>query len=320
LETARRTLDSERLLMMAIELDHAVDAVWEATDELAGSQLALLLDILEEAPARSRLARDAWRRVITPERLRSLVDSPSPDLDTLERVLARFEADDAGVLLDLLTESERLATRRRLFTRLVALAPRIGPEIVRRLLDRRWFARRNMLALLGEIPRWPAKWSPAAYSEDPHQAVRREALKLMLRVPEHRDLALCRLLADTDLRALSLGLAAATDDCPPEAIDLLAAITRDESVTTELRLMAVRALARTGHSGALAPLVDLLRRPGRSGRTKLAEASPLMLAALQALATRRRNTPEIRKLLARAARAADPDVRRAAAGGVEADS
>jgi len=307
-------LDPERLLMMAIELDHATDAVWAATDELATSRLERLLDVLSVAPPESGVARDAWRRILTPARLRSLVDSPSPNLETLERVLDRFEAADARVLLDLLTESETLATRRRLFTRLIALAPEIGPEIMRRLLDDRWFARRNMLALMGEMPRWPAKWTPAAYSDDAHPAVRREALKLMLRVPEDRDLALCALLVDPEPRARSLGLAAATDDCPPEAIDLLAAITRDEALGTGVRFMAVRALGHTDDPHAAEPLVELIRGRRRLGRRKLADTSPLMLAALRALAKRHVGTSEARKLVALAARSADPKVRKAVGG------
>jgi len=307
-------LGPERLLMMAIELDHTTDAVRTATDELATSQLERLLDILDVAPPESAVARDAWRRASTPERLRALVDSEPLNLETLERMLGRFKADDARVLLDLLTESETLATRRRLFTRLVELAPKIGPEIVRRLLDDRWFARRNMLALMGEIPQWPVKWTPAAYSEDAHPAVRREALKLMLGVPQHRDLALCGLLVDPEPRARSLGLAAATDECPPEAIDILAGITRDEGLTTDIRLMAIRALGRADDPHALEPLLELVRRGHGFGRRKLADKSVLMLAALHALATLPEGTPETRKLVARAARASDSEIRKAAGG------
>lgn len=308
-------LGPERLLMMAIELDHAPEAVWAAVDQLASNRLDRLLDILRVAPPQSRVAGDAWHLAITPARLRSLVDAASPDLETLERVLARFEAGDAGVLLDLLTESESLATRKRLFMRLVALAPEIGRDIVRRLRDDRWFARRNMLALMGELSEWPKKWTPAAYSDDAHPAVRREAFKLMLRMPQHREMALCGLLVDPERRARSLGLAAAADGCPPEAVHLLAAIAHDESVSNELRVMAVRALGRATHVHAIEPLVELVRRRPGLGRGKLADKSPVMLAALHALRTLPEGTPESRKLVARAARASDADVRQAAGSG-----
>ncbi len=314
MQTSTQLLGPERLLMMAIELDHAPESVWEAIDELAEHRIENLLEILRLAPSGSWVAGDAWHRAISPERLRTLVDSESPNLDTLERILARIDSADAGLLLDLLTESESLATRKRLFTRLVELAPSIGPEIIRRLHDDRWFARRNMLALMGEMKEWPRKWSPTHHADDANSVVRREAFKLMLKVPEHRDQALCGLLQDRDRKAQSLGLAAAVESCPPAAVDPLAAIVRNESLTPELRLMGVRALGRATDARAIGPLVELVQRSSGFGRGKLADKSSVMLAALQALSTHPDGTVESRKLVARAAKSSDADVRAAVGG------
>lgn len=311
METSRRMLRAERLIMMAIELDHAPDAVWAAVDEMADERLGTLLEILRIAPPGSRIPEAAWRRAVTSDRLRALVDADPPDLETLEKVLARIDEGEAGVLLDLLVESESLATRKRLFTRLGQLAPRIVPEIVRRLGDERWYARRNLLALIGEIPQWPPKWSPASYAEDRHPAVRREAYKLMLRDPRQRDRAVCGLLEDADRKAQSLGLAAATEECPPAAIPLLADLAQDERAASELRLMAVRALGQTSDVSAIDTLVELVRRGSGIGRNRLADKSPLMLAALQALTTFPEGTPDSRKLIARAAKSQDPAIRAA---------
>ena len=315
MDTSRHLLGPERMLMMAIELDHAPDSVWDAIDELAEHRLENLLEILRLAPSPSWVAADAWHRAVTPDRLRALVDAPEPNLETLERVLAGIGPDDAGVLLDLLTESDSLATRKRLFNRLVELAPSIGPEIVRRLGDERWFARRNMLALLGEMPRWPPKWNPASHADDPNPVVRREVFKLMLKRPDHRDRAVCGLLADPDRKARSLGLAAAVESCPPEAVELLADIVGDGRVSPELRLMGVRALGRTGDVRAVAPLIELVRKGPGLGRYKLADKSPILIAALQALSTIPEGTVDSRKLVARAARSSDPDIRAAVGGG-----
>ncbi|MDH3732655.1 MAG: HEAT repeat domain-containing protein [Gemmatimonadota bacterium] len=314
MDTSRQLLGPERMLMMAIELDHAPDSVWGAIDELAEHRIENLLEILRLAPPQSWVAADAWHRAITADRLRALVDSQSPNLETLERVLERIEAVDAGVLLDLLTESESLATRKRLFTRLVELAPEIAPDIVRRLSDDRWFARRNMLALMGELAEWPAKWTPGSHAADPNPVVRREAYKLMLKAPDYRDKAVCGLLADSDRKARSLGLAAAVEACPPEAVDKLAAIVNDGSVSPELRLMGVRALGRTGDKRAVGPLTELVRRGPGLGKHKLAEKSPVLIAALQALSTIPDGTVDSRKLVARAAKSSDPDVRAAVGG------
>ncbi|MDX1396417.1 MAG: hypothetical protein R3195_18695 [Gemmatimonadota bacterium] len=314
METSRHLLGPERMLMMAIELEHAPDAVWEAIDELAEHRIENLLEILRMAPRRSWVAGDAWHRAVTPARLRTLVDSESPNMEVIERILARIDASNAELLLDLLTESESLATRKRLFNRLVELAPEIGPEIIRRLRDGRWFARRNMLALMGEMDEWPAKWSPSQLSDDPNPMVRREALKLMLRDAGTRDQAVYGLLKDRDRKARSLGLAAAVESCPPQAVEQLAEIVRDESVSVELRLVGVRALGGSADPAAVGPLVELVRRPGLI--PGLAEKSRLMLAALQALSTMPDGTAESRKLVARAAKASDPEIR-AAVGGSE---
>ncbi|MDX1396536.1 MAG: hypothetical protein R3195_19300 [Gemmatimonadota bacterium] len=314
METSRHLLGPERMLMMAIELEHAPDAVWEAIDELAEHRIENLLEILRMAPKRSWVAADAWHRAVTPARLRALVDSESPNMEILERILARIDASNAELLLDLLTESESLATRKRLFNRLVGLAPEIGSEIMRRLRDGRWFARRNMLALMGEMDEWPAGWSPSQLSDDPNPMVRREALKLMLRDTRTRDQAVCGLLKDRERKARSLGLAAAVESCPPQAVELLADIVRDDSVSVELRLVGVRALGGSADLSAIDPLVELVRRPGLI--PGLAEKSRLMLAALQALSTMPDGTAESRKLVARAAKASDPEIR-AAVGGSE---
>lgn len=304
-----RLLGPERLLMMAIELDHAPETVSSTIEALARDRLPSLCEMLRSAPQRSAVTRAGWRRALLPERIRALVDADPPDLDTLEIILSRIGPERAGILLDLLTEAESLATRRRLFARLVELGPDIGPEILRRLRDSRWFARRNMLALLGELEDWPPKWSPASLSTDPHPAVRREAHKLMLRVPELRDSAVSGLLQDDDRRAVTLGIAAATESCPPEAIDLLAALIRDESARPDIRVMAVRALAHSRHPAALAPLIEQARRGPGWRRTQLAEKTPLLLAALKGLALFPTPPRDVRKLLARAASSKDPEIR-----------
>lgn len=309
---AQPTPGLERLLMTAIELDHAPECVWDAVDALAQEDLGALARIVFEAPPDSWLARDAWQRAMKPEHVRALLEADPPDLDTVERVLAGFGPDDANVLLDLLCESDSLATRKRLFSRLVELAPQIGPQLTRRSRDPNWFARRNMLVLMGEIETWPPKWSPAPLADDPHPAVRREAFKLMLRKPDLRDRALCGLLVDDDdPRARSLGLAAATESCPPEAIVILREIVGDSSLPSEQRVMGVRALGRSGDSEAVAPLIAAVRRGEGLAPNRLGSKSPVMLAALQALATFPGDIGAGRKLIVKAGRSNDPDIRAA---------
>jgi len=309
--TGQQSLGPDRLLMTAIELGHAPDCVWDAVDELAETDLSLLVRLVRQAPAESWLARDVWQRAIQPENVRRLLDDDDSDPESVRALLDGFGPEDADVLLDLLCASESIATRKRLFARLVELAPQIGQKLVRLSRDKRWFARRNVLALMGELEEWPRKWSPGAFADDPHPAVRREAFKLMLRKPQLRDQALCGLLTDDDGRARSLGLAAATESCPPEAIYALSDIVVNEGIATEQRVMGVRALGRSGDSEALRPLIEVVRSGAGLAPNRLGPKTPVMLAALQALATFPGDIGAGKKLIMKASRSNDPDIRAA---------
>lgn len=304
--------------MMGLELGEGGEAVWQAVDELTRTQLGIMLRILHTAPPESPLSPLVWKRVLASDATGALLDAEEPDFETLDLLLARIGSDGAGAVLDILSESDSLATRSKLFTRLAALGPSIAPEVIRRTRDKRWFTRRNMLALMGEFETWPPKWSPAEYSEDPHPAVRRESLKLMLRLPHCRDRALCGLLGDGDPRAMGLGLAAAVESCPPEAVPLLADLAYDESVGSERRVMAVRALGLSGDQAAVAPLVELVQEGMPRGpkllRSREHASSPVTVAALQALSTFPDCPAEVQRVLAKAAKSSDPDVRAAALG------
>ena len=312
----------ERLVMMGVELGQGGDAFWEARRKLAQTGFGVLLKILHTAPPSSELASEAWDRTLASPEAQALLEEEEPDFESLDLLLDRIGSDGAGAILDLLSESDSLSTRSKLYTRLAGLGPAIAPEVIRRTRDDRWFARRNMLALMSEFDEWPRKWSPAELSDDEHPAVRREALKLMLRVPDCRDRALCGLLSDGEPRAISLGLAAAVESCPPEAVPLLGDIARDEKLAAELRVMAVRSLGLSGDEDAVAPLLEIVRGEMPKGprflRSRRSQGSPVMLAALQALSTFPDCPAEAQHILAKAAGSKDPAIRAAAVGSQEA--
>ncbi|MGH7540296.1 MAG: hypothetical protein ACRELC_04800 [Gemmatimonadota bacterium] len=310
----------ERLLMTGLELDHAAEPVWAAAEELGRVRPAVLLRILRAPPPGSALAARVRERIVTAEWIRSLLETDPPELEAVDLLLEEGDDGIARPLLDLLMESDALTVRRKLYSRLVSLGPAIALDVARRCRDKRWYARRNMLALMGEIEPWPPKWSPAEHSADPHPAVRREAFKLMLRDPETRDRGLCGLLEDGDPRALALGLAAATQECPPEAVPFLIDLVHDERVEAAQRVMAVRALGVAEDALAQRTLVELARGAGAIplvARRRLAPKSPVMLAAIQALSTHEQPSPAAQKMLSRAARSNDPDIRSAALGRVD---
>jgi hypothetical protein len=101
-------------------------------------------------------------------------------------------------------------------------------------------------------------------------------------------------------------------DCPPSTVPLLLRHARDESLASDDRVLAIRALGRSGAPEALLVLVDLTDG-GRTllGRAKLPAKSPLLLAALQALAAGWGTDDRATAVLARAAQSSDADVRAA---------
>lgn len=308
-----------RIVQMSLEIDAAGPALWDAVARLVtGAELGSLLDLLERAPAENRVAEEIWREVATPEQVRILLEGDPFDFSLIDRLLTRLERGAADVMLDALAESQSRATRRALMDRLAALGGEIAPLVVARLDDDRWYVRRNLLALLDRLGRWPDTFSPVPHWEHPDPRVRREALKLLLKMPAERDRALTAALAETDERILPIALAAAQRGCPPAAVPLVLSRLRDAGLALELRAAAVRALRSVKAAEALDALLDLASR-GTSlfGRVRLAPKSPEMVAALVTLAEAWRHDERAAAVLARAAASRDKEMRAAAEKGGE---
>jgi hypothetical protein len=186
-------------------------------------------------------------------------------------------------MLDAISEIESRANRGKLFRRLVGLGRGIGPEVVARLDDERWYVRRNLLSLLDDIEP-PDGFSATPFLDDEHEAVVRAAIKLVLRQPDDRERAIQAALASGDSRAVILGLVAAKDGCPPALAENIADLARSEDHSQELRLHAVRAIAGVRSEAALQALLSIARG-GRRWFILKRSGSPthLELEALAAL-------------------------------------
>lgn len=235
---------------------------------------------------------------------------------------ARTLGHAAEPLLDTLVHAGQRMERRRAFDELVELGPEIAEPTLRRLRDPDlpWYAKRNLLALLGEVDGWPVQWSLGPYVDHYHVAVRREALKILLDKPSRREWAMSKLLEERDRRSLALGLAAArADGPPPETVPLLEAVALDEEVPPELRAEAARALGESESPAALRALLDIARRDLEPAgllrrRYRATRVLPETLAALKALRAWAAGDAEARRVLRRAGRCREPTVRRAALG------
>jgi len=310
-----------RIVQTAVETGALGFAAWRAVERLvAEHHVGELVDVLAasadassgRAPVRADMA-PLWTRVTSPDVVRQLASTEPPDFITLDRVLPRLQVDAFEPLLDVLGASESRTTRRGLLDRLTRAPRELGPVIATRLArEMPWYVTRNLLLILDGLPALPAGLSTAAFIAHQDARVRREALKVSLKVPADREPALIGALRDDDPRTVRLALTHALEDCPPPALPLITQIALDQAMTSELRVLAIKVLGRVHSTVALNTLLQLADG-GTSwlGRAKLAVRSLELLAALMALAAGWRNDGRAAAILALAAASKDPDIRSA---------
>lgn len=308
-----RAAEAQRIVQMSLEMDTASAPLWRAVTQMVErGDLALLLAILDGAPPGSRAAEAVWRHTATLEHVRQVLSGDPVDFASLDRLIERKGLAVAAPLLDALAESESRVTRRGVFDRLLRMGAEIGPLVVERLADPRWYVQRNLLALLNEFERWPKGFYPGPYARHSDPRVRREALKLLFRVPAERNRAVLDALKDADDRIVQSGLAAAQEACPDDAVPIVIRRAHDPKFPSELRVLAIRALRGVSSPAARDALLRLASR-GRTlfGRPKLAPRSPEMLAALSGLAASWAEDSRASAVIGRAKKSRDREIRAA---------
>lgn len=289
-------------------------------------QLGPVLDALEGAPdSGGQMGVALWLHLTSPAVIMQLVRAEPVNFTIIDRLLPRLSIAAIEPVLDALAESESRTTRRGLLDRAGRIQVDIGAAVIKRLADPRWFVQRNMLVLLDALPRLPAGFSPEPYLTHSDARVRREAVKLQLKLVRAaediggkgtgpgREGALRAALQDPDPRTLRIALSAVQEDCADALVPMVAAIAEGGArAPTELRTMAVRALGRARAPLALETLLRLTTG-GRTfwGRPKLPAKRPEYLAALTALATGWATNDRALAVLARAALSEDGEVRNA---------
>ena len=170
---------------------------------------------------------------------------------------------------------------------------------------------RNLLALLAEARTLPAGCDPMPWLAHEHGHVRREALRLALRFGDLRDRALAAALADTDERVVSLALRAVLSEPARGVTRLLFDLTGRETLSDELRALAIEALVRVNRDPEVADrLLEIVTRDShRLGWGGQEPRSRTSIAALSALATHWRANRQVAALVRRAAASQSPDVR-----------
>jgi hypothetical protein len=277
--------EADRLLKMACETGATGKALGRAADQLVQkNRLADALEVLEHAPQDSPATEAIAARIATPEAVRVMLAAQPVDFALLDRVVARMDDAVAEPMLDLLAESEARQVRRALLDRLIKLGPALGPHLVPRLGDQRWYVVRNLLHLAAELPGAPAGLNATQFAQHADLRVRREALRVLFKDPAVRTRAICTALSDEDPRVKRLALAAVSDGgCPEAAVPLVVALaTGDEE--TELRVLAIRTLAAEGGRLSLDALLRITQlRRSLLGGMRRGFDEPEFLAALGAL-------------------------------------
>jgi hypothetical protein len=312
--------EARRLVQMALEVDAYGAPVARAVETMIeDGALVELMRLLNTAPAGESAAELIWQRVAAPDMLREVLAAAEPESTLIEPLVHRLGIEAADPLLDALAESQQPAVRRQLLGWLGRLGSAIGSKVVARLDSPHWYVQRNMLVLLGAMNTRPPQFTPRAYLGHPDALVRREALKIALRVPELRDEAISRGLGEADEQNLRMTVATALDGCPPQALPFVERQLGDRNHPPELRTLLIRAVGAIPAPVACEWLVErcLTKRVLLPGK-RLAPKSPDLVAAVTALALRWSQDPRAAEVLRLAARSRDAELQSAATAGMPA--
>jgi hypothetical protein len=307
--------DPLRVLQMSLETGATGPLVDRAIHRAADrGAVGDVLQLLGSAPTGARGATDGiLARLLCADTLATLLTREPLDVESLDRLLPLMPAAAYDVVLEALSTSACRATRRKLLDRLAAAPVDIGPLVVARLHDERWFVQRNLLVLLERTGCAPAGFSARPWVGHPDARVRHQAIRLQLTLPAERLTALRTALTDHDPRVVRLGLEVLRRDCPAEVAAPVMALAADPAADPAVRLLAVRALGVCREPGALETLLGLVDGGKRLWRRpKLAARTPLVIAAVQALCRGWSDHERAARLLAVAGASSDAALRQAA--------
>ncbi len=250
--------------------------------------------------------------LVRPSALRALVAREPLDVASLDALLPRLSLEGYEYLLEALASSENRATRRRLVDRLSRTEMDIGPLVLRHLNDSRWYVQRNMLILLERAARVPDGFSPAPWMTHEDARVRCEAIRLQLKLPHEREQAIVRALEDLDPRVVHLGLTAVQFAVPEDLLPRVLNLAVDADLDDDIRMLAVQVAGKVERFPVLDMLLELADG-GRSllGRFRLPPKTPVLLAALRALADTWSSNDRAAATLAAAHESLDPDMQAA---------
>jgi hypothetical protein len=314
--TAEHAPEPDRIVKMGLEMATTGKPFIRAVDTLLeNNRLGELYEMMAGVAMSNAALAAIWEQIQNSDLVRRLLTTDPIDFESLDPILRRMpEITVILLLLDRLSESTSRATRMGAFRRLTARGLEVVPLAVERLRDERWYAIRNMLALLNEIGSWPPGFSALVYARHPHATVRREALLLATRIGTEREQAIMLALGDADDRAMRIGVNAARESgLPISAVPAALARLADPELSTDVAVALVRLLARHNRPDVVEALLSLVITGRRAflRRPKLLPRFPEMVAALTSLALMNPQDERVRDALNLARKSPDPAVRAA---------
>jgi hypothetical protein len=312
--------EPERLVKMALEVGVTGPKVDHAVEKLASQgnpHVAGLLDMLDAAPDGSIVADAIWEQLVKRETLRQLVSATRVDAVLVERFAKRQGFGAATVLLDALAAVTEGKWHDRLVEIIATLGDGAAPGVLIRMRGAHWQLQRDYLAILARLPTPPRGFDALGFLKHVEPSVRREAARLLLRVPDMRERAMITALSDSDERVIFIALNAALEHCSGGAARLIMRrMEQGEYKDSTLRVLGVRAVAAQQTEESLEWLVRrVVTRTRWFKRLKLNPRSSETLAALAAIAGLWPEHPKAAIALALAAKSNDSEVRLAITAG-----
>ena len=336
--------EPERIAQMAFELSASGPRLDVALDAmLNAARFEQLLTMMDTAPDKE-FAEGVWAYLDSKDILWAALSEARLDFAVLERLVRRKRMSAIEPILDVAERSKDTRVREKLMDVLLELGDEVGPFLVKRLDGARSDLRRDMFMLLGKLKTVPEGFDGTRFLTSPDAAIRREAVRLMLKFVETRDAAIVAGVSDTDERSMFFGLQAAQESgCPARALPIVRGRLEKGDMDSSLMTLAIRVIAAAdsgvgpvlqgkGRTSQMMRAVTADAKPAETaiagkktvdwligkvasknlfGKWKLENKSPVMLASLGALAGYWNHLPEVQDIMAAAVKANDPELKKA---------
>ena len=303
-------IEPERMVQIAIEVGAMGPQVRSAMADLCRAGRAeLLLDLVERAP-NADAAAPVWEFLKEERVLELLLKQPRLDIPLITRFVKRIGSTAVPTLLDLVINIEDAKIRAQFYELLLSIGDQIGEPAAARIPDAPPAVQRELLTLMGKLTTLPPGFSPRSFLDNEEPLVRREAVRMLLRVPAERDETIMSALSDVDDRVVFAGLTVAQERCPPAGIELIKQRVDRGELDSQLRTMGIRIVSQQHNADTLAWFLSYVVTEAHwPRRPKLKPATPEMLAALSMIATNWRTDPAADTAIKLAEQSKDAEVR-----------